>query len=116
VKFCLRTPLFALDTVRGLRYNKAASAQVVVQLFFAAIAQLVEQRTENPRVGGSIPSRGTLSDFCENVFSQKSSCGLWITDCGRDEYSLNPQPPSTIRIFCLSYMFGLHFGARIFSS
>ena len=30
VKFCLRTPLFALDTVRGLRYNKAASAQVVV--------------------------------------------------------------------------------------
>ena len=26
---------------------------------FASIAQSVEQRTENPRVGGSIPPRGT---------------------------------------------------------
>ena len=28
--------------------------------FFAAVAQSVEQRTENPRVGGSIPSCGTM--------------------------------------------------------
>ncbi len=28
---------------------------------FAWVAQLVEQRTENPRVGGSIPSPGTIS-------------------------------------------------------
>ncbi len=32
--------------------------------FFAhmqgSVAQLVEQRTENPRVGGSIPSRATI--------------------------------------------------------
>ena len=28
--------------------------------FFAAVAQSVEQRTENPRVGGSIPSCGTI--------------------------------------------------------
>ncbi len=27
--------------------------------FFATVAQLVEQRTENPRVVGSIPTRGT---------------------------------------------------------
>ena len=26
----------------------------------ASIAQLVEQRTENPRVAGSIPARGTI--------------------------------------------------------
>ena len=26
----------------------------------ASIAQLVEQRIENPRVGGSIPPRGTI--------------------------------------------------------
>ena len=25
-----------------------------------SVAQLVEQRTENPRVGGSIPSRATI--------------------------------------------------------
>ena len=29
-----------------------------------SVAQLVEQRTENPRVGGSIPSRATLKDNC----------------------------------------------------
>ena len=28
--------------------------------FFASVAQSVEQRTENPRVGGSIPPRGTM--------------------------------------------------------
>jgi hypothetical protein len=27
----------------------------------AQVAQLVEQRTENPRVGGSIPSLGTIT-------------------------------------------------------
>ena len=27
---------------------------------YATVAQSVEQRTENPRVGGSIPSRGTM--------------------------------------------------------
>lgn len=26
----------------------------------ATVAQLVEQRTENPRVAGSIPARGTI--------------------------------------------------------
>ena len=28
-------------------------------MFCAQVAQLVEQRTENPRVGGSIPPLGT---------------------------------------------------------
>jgi hypothetical protein len=27
---------------------------------YGSVAQLVEQRTENPRVGGSIPSRATI--------------------------------------------------------
>ena len=31
---------------------------------FARIAQMVEQWTENPRVGGSIPSPGTFLTFC----------------------------------------------------
>jgi hypothetical protein len=30
---------------------------------FGSIAQLVEQRTENPRVGGSIPSRATIYNY-----------------------------------------------------
>ena len=29
-------------------------------LFYAFVAQLVEQRTENPRVAGSIPAEGTI--------------------------------------------------------
>ena len=29
---------------------------------FASVAQLVEQGTENPRVGGSIPPGGTIKD------------------------------------------------------
>ena len=41
-----------LDKVRGLAY-KALPLR-------AQVAQLVEQRTENPRVGGSIPPLGTI--------------------------------------------------------
>ena len=39
----------------------------------ATIAQSVEQRTENPRVAGSIPARGTIK--LELRFSE---CGLRI--------------------------------------
>ena len=34
---------------------------IPITRFFAQIAQSVEQRTENPRVGGSIPPLGTRS-------------------------------------------------------
>ena len=30
------------------------------QITYGSVAQSVEQRTENPRVGGSIPSRATI--------------------------------------------------------
>lgn len=33
----------------------------------ATVAQLVEQRTENPRVAGSIPARGTIEDDLERI-------------------------------------------------
>ena len=33
----------------------------------AQIAQSVEQRTENPRVGGSIPPLGTVSKLCGGI-------------------------------------------------
>ena len=36
---------------------------------FASVAQLVEQRTENPRVAGSIPALGTTLWLCHNVFA-----------------------------------------------
>ena len=34
---------------------------------YASVAQLVEQRTENPRVVGSIPTGGTTADLAHLV-------------------------------------------------
>ena len=36
-------------------------------LLYASVAQLVEQRTENPRVVGSIPTGGTNADLAHLV-------------------------------------------------
>ena len=44
---------FGVDRTANLRYNVQASKMQCAQ-----IAQLVEQRTENPRVTGSIPVLG----------------------------------------------------------
>ena len=40
--------------------TRRSQVQILSPLLFAQIAQLVEQRTENPRVAGSIPALGTL--------------------------------------------------------
>ena len=45
---------------RGRRFEPVSGRQV-----FAFVAQLVEQRTENPRVGGSIPPGGTTFDLAD---------------------------------------------------
>ena len=45
-------------------------SQVVFNFIFGSIAQLVEQRTENPRVSGSIPLRATtVKDSKLNLLS-----------------------------------------------
>ena len=50
---------------------------------FAQIAQLVEQRTENPRVLGSIPSLGTMN------FSKKEEFfSLWCKCCYITTYDM----------------------------
>ena len=46
---------FILDNIFFLLYKTQVYRQTVAQ-----VAQLVEQRTENPRVGGSIPSLSTI--------------------------------------------------------
>ena len=40
----------------------------------AQVAQLVEQRTENPRVGGSNPPLGTISKDPRSEFRGSSDC------------------------------------------
>ncbi len=39
-------------------------------MFSAQVAQLVEQRTENPRVGGSIPPLGTIFSLSFLIFKK----------------------------------------------
>ena len=52
------------------------------------VAQSVEQRTENPRVGGSIPSLATI--FLSRVYSLRTSSEIKSTlsesTCNRDKY------------------------------
>ena len=48
-------------------------AKIFSQKPGAGVAQSVEQRTENPRVGGSIPSPGTRNIFKTLLFSVKIS-------------------------------------------
>ena len=44
----------------------------------AQIAQLVEQRTENPRVSGSIPELGTSCGCSSMVEHQPSKLDTWV--------------------------------------
>jgi hypothetical protein len=57
-----------LDKRKSLAYRRVLSAQ---------IAQLVEQRIENPRVAGSIPALGTIFlSFFQKVRLQRQFCFL----------------------------------------
>ena len=44
----------------------------------AQLAQLVEQRTENPRVSGSIPELGTICGCSSMVEHQPSKLDTWV--------------------------------------
>ncbi len=67
-------PGFLLDSQPRLAYT----AVLAPSRQNAQIAQLVEQRTENPRVGGSNPPLGTI--FC---LAARSASGGAANDCRR---------------------------------
>ena len=46
----------------------AGSSPVGTAIFCGSVAQLVEQRTENPRVVGSIPIGATIKIYMNNVY------------------------------------------------
>jgi hypothetical protein len=52
------------------------------------VAQLVEQRTENPRVGGSIPSLATIQTITDNfsTLAGHRSRGLWFATIGLPKF------------------------------
>ena len=58
-KFHILTRGGAVWKLAGL-ITRRSQVQILSPLLFAQIAQLVEQRTENPRVTGSIPVLGIL--------------------------------------------------------
>ncbi len=68
----------------------------------AQVAQLVEQRTENPRVGGSIPPLGTIStrlsmDWMTEVSAVEAVIGRGLApDAG---FSGDPATPSEASLF-----------------
>jgi hypothetical protein len=49
-----------LDTRRSITYKALSRGRFSAPRRHAQVAQLVEQRIENPRVGGSIPPLGTI--------------------------------------------------------
>src|SRR5579872_6037233 len=57
-----------LDKIGGLAYRRRSRRR-------AWVAQLVEQRTENPRVGGSNPPPGTIPSACRAFSEFKSRRG-----------------------------------------
>ena len=62
-----------------------------VHLSYAQIAQLVEQRTENPRVGGSIPSLGI--HLCKTVWEALRESFLLYRDLLGDNCVIGAHSP-----------------------
>ena len=60
----IRIAIFSADLAhlveRDLAKVEVAGSSPVIRSKYASVAQLVEQRTENPRVVGSIPTGGTI--------------------------------------------------------
>ena len=70
---CRAAPGFSVP----IRLDAAFAARCNTRpLYGGQVAQLVEQRTENPRVGGSIPPLATINSLNLNDF--KSDCAAEI--------------------------------------
>ena len=54
----MRTIIYSLSAFYYITFNQVVPGSNPGTLIDAQIAQLVEQRTENPRVVGSIPTLG----------------------------------------------------------
>ena len=52
--------LTCLPVTQEIAGSNPVSSAIYFNKQFGSVAQSVEQRTENPRVGGSIPSRATI--------------------------------------------------------
>ena len=58
--------------------TRRSQVQILSPQLFAQLAQLVEQRTENPRVSGSIPELGTICGCSSMVEHQPSKLDTWV--------------------------------------
>ena len=85
-----------VDKTKNTLYNN----KVAERQRYAFVAQLVEQRTENPRVVGSIPTEGTICGF--------SSSGRARPCQGRGSEF---EPRNPLQILSPIYMWGLKYMA-----
>ena len=56
--------------------TRRSQVQILSPQFDAQIAQLVEQRTENPRVAGSIPALGIFFYLTDKTVANKKHGGV----------------------------------------
>src|SRR5579875_2958417 len=61
--------------------TRRSQVQVLPPQPFGSVAQSVEQRTENPRVGGSIPSRATIPVLPVSIEASSFNKGLLPFRC-----------------------------------
>ena len=92
------------------------SSPIQVAIFLSGqIAQLVEQRTENPRVGGSIPSLATnlFRVLKQKYYTYNLICGNSSVDraipCQGIGRGFEPRFPLHSKHIRISYVFFVHF-------
>ncbi len=76
-------PPFCPLRKKSLRFDPPSAKSL---FRFAGVAQLVEQWTENPRVGGSIPSPGTISKSHKVLQAPKSLAGLCFSSISQSQH------------------------------
>ena len=104
--------LFCKKNAHDEKFYWTSCFLLIINVFVvdARVAQLVEQRTENPRVGGSIPSPSTISKALNfKVFLCSVPIELRFERFFRLIKNMQPDFPITIEIF------PRHIGGKISS-
>src|SRR5699024_11312781 len=91
-----------LKTDRGVKArggsNPSTSSILFTYIRYGSVAQSVEQRTENPCVGGSIPFRATIHEIIQEIL-YTGGVAKWLNaaDCKSAPIGFGSSnlPPST---------------------
>ena len=81
--------------------------------FYASVAQLVEQGTENPRVVGSIPTGGTIFAFLADLAHLVERDLAKVEVAGSSPVIRSKQKPSSKEGGFLFVLFTIHYSSFI---